>query len=384
MKKNTTVLLSLIFLLTFSCKNEVPNVSNKPLRNFTITCDITNINDSISVVLNKLKLDSNDRIDSIISKDGSFKFTIPSDTIQQKYEIRLLKHPTKEYINSFYVWSKDEDISISGTYDGKRIQNLKIEGSHLNNIEKKYLDIMSKYDTLFTKKLESVVTPEAETALFKKIMNSTHLDQIKFVYENPNNLVSLTYIFMHKHRISQDSLSLYYNKLDTILQNSEKGKVLKEISSTKKLKVGDYIQNFEAKDINGNIVKLSDFKEKIILLDFWASWCTPCHSQNQTEFSYLNKKYKDQGLTIISYSIDKKSAENSWKVASIKDKIDWVNITNLKGSNDPIALQYSISSIPNSFLINKEGMIVKSFIGYEKGSNLIEKEIIKLLNQTDL
>ena len=93
-----------------------------------------------------------------------------------------------------------------------------------------------------------------------------------------------------------------------------------------------------------------------------------------------DKKYKDQGLTIISYSIDKKSAESSWKAASIKDNIDWVNITNLKGFSDPIAGQYSISSIPNSFLINKEGIIVKSFKGYKKGSNKIEKEIKKLLD----
>lgn len=376
--KLSTLILAFLICFTGCKKNNI--IPIKKPEKFTITCNISEINDSISIVIDKIKLSSVDRIDSMMSKNGSFKITIPSDTIHQKYEIRLLKYPTKEGIRSFNIWSKDEDISISGTYDGKRIQKLNIEGCDLNNIEKKYLDIMSKYDTIYTKKLESVVTQEAVAVLFKKIMNLIHLDQVKFIYENPNNFISLTYIFMHKHRISQDSLSLYYNKLDTILQNSAKGKVLKELASTKKLKVGDYIRAFEAKDINGNIVKLSDFKEKIILLDFWASWCAPCHSQNQTEFTYLNNKYKDQGLTIISYSLDKKSAEQAWKIASKKDNISWVNISNLKGFNDPIAEQYDVSTVPNSFLINKEGMIVKSFIGYEKGSNKIESEIEKLLN----
>ena len=226
--KLSTLILAFLICFTGCKKNNI--IPIKKPEKFTITCNISEINDSISIVIDKIKLSSVDRIDSMMSKNGSFKITIPSDTIHQKYEIRLLKYPTKEGIRSFNIWSKDEDISISGTYDGKRIQKLNIEGCDLNNIEKKYLDIMSKYDTIYTKKLESVVTQEAVAVLFKKIMNLIHLDQVKFIYENPNNFISLTYIFMHKHRISQDSLSLYYNKLDTILQNSAKGKVLKELS----------------------------------------------------------------------------------------------------------------------------------------------------------
>ena len=76
-------------------------------------------------------------------------------------------------------------------------------------------------------------------------------------------------------------------------------------------------------------------------------------------------------FVIISCSEKKESKNNNW-----------VNISNLKDFSDPLAAQYSIYSIPNSFLINREGIIVKSFKGYDEKSNKIEKEIEKLLNES--
>lgn len=372
--KNLFFLLSFFVLFT-SCK-ERETTLDKSSKSFTIISDISQLNDSIIVEINKVKLHSDDRIDSIISKSGTFKVSIPSNVTAEKYAVRISKYPTNEFITSLDVWAKNEDVNISGIYDGKRIRDIDIKGSDLNTIQKEYNNILLKYDKMLTKDYDTAKTPEAQDAVFLKVVKLIYATQLKFIYDNPNNLVSLTSLFMHESRVSKDSLNMYYNKIDTLLQKSEKGLFLKELSSVKKYRIGDYVDNFKAKDVNGNIVQLDDFKGKIILLDFWASWCAPCRVQIREELSDLHKKYKDKNVVIINYSLDEESAEQKWKDASVKEGIDWVNISNLKGFNDIVARKYNVSGVPNTFLINEKGIIVKSFIGYKKGA--VEKELKKL------
>ncbi len=374
--KNSIFLLSFLVLF-FSCK-EKKTTLDKNKKSFTVTVNISKLNDSISAFIYKDKFHSRERIDSIVFKNGSFKVMIPSNSKTEEYNIVIQKYPTNKFIANIQIWAKDEDTSISGVYDDKRIviTDRVIKGSHLNTIQKEYDDILIKYEKILKEEFEKAKTPEASQALFKKAMKLIYAGQIKFIFENPNNLVSLSSIFIHKSRISKDSLSLYYNRLDTILQNTERGKVLKELSSVKQHNIGDQIDNFKAKDINGKIVQLYDFKGKIILLDFWASWCVPCRTQIKEELSDLYKRYKDK-LVIISYSLDEKSAKQDWKNVSEEEHIQWVNLSNLKGFNDVIARKYNVNAVPNTFLINREGLIVKSFVGYKKGN--VEKELKKLL-----
>ncbi len=367
----------LIVFTLFSCfdKNKEIDSTKKKI---TITAKIDSLKAGLSVVLNDL--DNGSEIDKGMTiKDGFNLEGVVSEN-PKEYEILIKDSLTKKRFN-IKLWVSKEDILITAKLDNNYVKNIKIEGCKLNTIEIGYKkSTFGKYDTPeINKEIESA-NPNDKAAIITKYINLIYQEQIKFIYNNPNNLVSLSKILFNKNRISNDSLLLYYNQLDSVLQNSKNGKILKAITSIKKLKVGDTIQDFTAKDINGNLVNLSDFKGKIILLDFWASWCKPCHLQNQQEFSYLNKKYKERGLIIISYSLDKKSAKEEWIEASKSDGINWVNISNLKDFNDPIATQYNIISIPNSFLIDKNGVIVKSFLGYEENSDKIEKEIKKILN----
>ncbi len=129
-------------------------------------------------------------------------------------------------------------------------------------------------------------------------------------------------------------------------------------SSTKTigLNVGDFAPDFEIKTIDGKTVKLSDFRGKVVLLDFWASWCGYCRLANP-EIVTCYKKYKDYGFDIISISLDKNHDE--WKAAIEEDGLEWsTHHCDYKIYDSKVAQKYSVKEIPFSFLINEDGIIV--------------------------
>jgi len=105
----------------------------------------------------------------------------------------------------------------------------------------------------------------------------------------------------------------------------------------------------------GDTLILSSLKGKVVLLDFWASWCGPCRSANK-HLVKLYSKYKDKGFEILSVSLDEEN--NQWKKAIAKDKMSWLHVTDGNGFYGQTAQNWKIEAIPTSYLINKEGKLV--------------------------
>jgi thiol-disulfide isomerase/thioredoxin len=103
------------------------------------------------------------------------------------------------------------------------------------------------------------------------------------------------------------------------------------------------------------LVSLKESLGKATLIDFWASWCQPCRQENPNVVA-LYKAFHNKGLNIISVSLDEDAV--SWKEAIVKDKLAWTQVSNLKEMKDPIALQYGITQIPTTFLLDAKGKIV--------------------------
>lgn len=117
---------------------------------------------------------------------------------------------------------------------------------------------------------------------------------------------------------------------------------------------GTQAPDFTLKDLNNTAVKLSDFRGKVVLVDFWASWCGPCRRSNP-KMVRLYEKFKDRGLIIIGVSIDEKKA--SWKAAVKKDQLPYIQLNDPAGWQSPTAEKYGVEAIPATFLIDAKGII---------------------------
>ena len=137
----------------------------------------------------------------------------------------------------------------------------------------------------------------------------------------------------------------------------------------KKINVGMAIPDFTAQDINGKPFKFSDTKGKLVLLDFWASWCTPCRAENPY-MCYIYERYKSKGLEIVAFSVDDK--EDAWKKAVEQDALTWPQVSDLKGMREGVAHDFEISGVPTNFLV-KDGKVIGVFLRRQALNAMLQK-----------
>lgn len=126
--------------------------------------------------------------------------------------------------------------------------------------------------------------------------------------------------------------------------------------------------------IKGDTIKLSSLKGKVVLLDFWASWCGPCRVSNRG-MAKIYSKYKDAGFEIFGVSLDDNKA--AWKKAVTNDKVKWLQVNETGGWEAKTARKWGINAIPTTFLISKEGKL----IAMDPEPKELEKALKILLNK---
>ena len=146
------------------------------------------------------------------------------------------------------------------------------------------------------------------------------------------------------------------------------------MSGSAQVKNGMAAPELSLPDAKGQILRLSDLKGKVVLIDFWASWCTPCR-KNNPHLVALYRKLHGKGFEIFGVSIDEDPAD--WQEAIAKDKIDWPQVNDHLGWRAVSAQTYGVEAIPASYLIDRQGIIRKIDLTGRK----LELEIESLLKQ---
>lgn len=144
-----------------------------------------------------------------------------------------------------------------------------------------------------------------------------------------------------------------------------------ETSPATATSVGAIAPDLAFPDPDGNIRKLSDLRGKVVLLDFWASWCRPCRGENPHVVA-MYQKYHDKGFEVFSVSLDRD--KESWKRAIAADGLVWPNhVSDLKYWSSEAARTYGVSSIPSTFLLDQNGRIIAKNLRGEALTNALKQ-----------
>ncbi|MDR1503787.1 MAG: TlpA family protein disulfide reductase [Prevotella sp.] len=249
-------------------------------------------------------------------------------------------------------------VKISGgSVNNDYMLLLKETGMLEKTLSEKQVQTLMTKDTTLQKSLDKELTDLQDQIINKKKA---------FLQANTSSYVSLFILQELVNSMPFDEFEKYFMSLDNTIRDTQLGQqIVMYIENSKKTGINQPAPDFEKKDKDGKVIKLSDYKGKYVLIDFWGSWCGPCR-ESHSHLVELYKKYSSKSLQFIGIAHENTDDKKNWLAALKKDGLVWTQILNNEGidKSDVITL-YNITAFPTKILINPEGKIEGRYTGTE-------------------
>lgn len=256
------------------------------------------------------------------------------------------------------ITSKDSIDKAQITGSQLNIDNVKLQ-AQLKAINQKGEKLMAEAKAATPEQQKSAAFRSAMQARYKALQTEQKTTLKSFISANPDSylsLLALTSVSGPSPDVSE--VEPLYSSLSQNIKNTEAGKMMKaQLEALKVTAIGSEAPDFIQNDVNGNPVKLSSFRGKYVLLDFWASWCGPCRQENPN-VARNYARFKNKNFTVVGVSLDRPDGKSAWLAAIKSDGLDWTQLSDLKFWNNQAAALYSVTSIPQNYLIDPQGKII--------------------------
>lgn len=199
--------------------------------------------------------------------------------------------------------------------------------------------------------------------------------ELDYIKSHPDSYLSTLIIqeLLSFNDITPNEALALMGGLGENVKKSKIGKSLEDqLSKMATLEVGANAPDFVGPTPDGGALKLSQVKGKIIILDFWASWCTPCRAENPSLVRFYND-FHSKGLEIVSVALDRNAKD--WKEAVEEDGMPWLQVSNLMFWEEPIARLYDVTAIPHTFVLDENKRILATDLRGEELRNFVEEKL---------
>lgn len=308
-------------------------------------------------------------VDSSVIKNGEFAFKGKLENPEMCY---IYISDTLPYIRIFIENSK---IQVKAQVDS--LSNPVVLGSQSQDLISQYNHQMQPFEEqlqktydAYKKAFQEGDTTEARELeiKFDQIADEQKNQSLGFVIKNNRSVVSPYLVWgTLAYDLNVSELETISGEFAPEINHSVYIKQINDyISTLKKVDIGQPFTEIALPDTSEQIQKLSDLKGKLILIDFWASWCGPCRRENPN-IVRLYHKFKAKNFEIFGVSLDEN--KEKWEKAIVDDHLTWYHVSDLKGWKSEAGKLYGVRAIPHTVLINRDGIII--------GNNLRGDELRK-------